>query len=198
LGVTQLLPEEDRMNINQTDLAARLIFMLGGRAAEKLVYNEYSAGAENDLSQATSLARRMVAHWGMSDRIGPVAYHISEDHPFLGKEIHEQRQFSEHTMQVIDEEVARILHGSADRAIQLLEEHRDKLDKVALALVDREILDENEITELIGPSVNQAAAKNGKPQADPVGETIEGSLPHRQAEKSEQEEAGTVPPDATA
>ncbi|MEE2705521.1 MAG: ATP-dependent zinc metalloprotease FtsH [Planctomycetota bacterium] len=198
LGVTQLLPEEDRMNINQTDLAARLIFMLGGRAAEKLVYNEYSAGAENDLSQATSLARRMVAHWGMSDRIGPVAYHISEDHPFLGKEIHEQRQFSEHTMQVIDEEVARILHGSADRAIQLLEEHREKLDIVALALVEREILDENEIAELIGPSVNQAAAKNGKPQADPVGETIEGSLPHRQAGKSKQEEAGTDPPDDTA
>jgi cell division protease FtsH len=167
LGVTQLLPEEDRMNISQSDLAARLIFMLGGRAAEKLVYSEYSAGAENDLSQATSLARRMVAHWGMSDRIGPVAYHISEDHPFLGKEIHEQRQFSEHTMQVIDEEVARILHGSADRAMQLLDEHRDKLDKIALTLVEREMLDEDEITELIGPSVNQSASRNGKSAETP-------------------------------
>ena len=95
LGVTQLLPEEDRMNIGESDLHARLVFMLGGRAAEKLVYDEYSAGAENDLTQATAMARRMVAHWGMSERLGPVAYHLSEEHPFLGKEFHEQRQFSE-------------------------------------------------------------------------------------------------------
>ena len=76
LGVTQLLPEEDRLNIGETELRNRLVFMLGGRAAEKLVYNEYSAGAENDLTQCTKLARRMVAHWGMSERLGPVAFRI--------------------------------------------------------------------------------------------------------------------------
>ncbi len=166
LGVTQLLPEEDRMNISESDLHARLVFMLGGRAAEKLVYNEFSAGAENDLSQATSLARRMVAHWGMSERLGPVAYHLTEEHPFLGKEFHEQRQFSEHTMQVIDEEVARILHDSADRARQLLEEHRESLDKLAKKLVEKEMLDEDEITELIGPSTSRAASKNGEPKSE--------------------------------
>ena len=74
--------------------------MLGGRAAEKLVFDEYSAGAENDLMQATRLARRMVTAWGMSERLGPVAYRTSEEHPFLGKEIHEQREFSEHTRAV--------------------------------------------------------------------------------------------------
>jgi cell division protease FtsH len=163
LGVTQLLPEEDRLNISQSDLSARLIFMLGGRAAEKLIYGEYSAGAENDLSQATSLARRMVAHWGMSDRIGPVAYHLSEEHPFLGKEIHEQRQFSEHTAQLIDEEVADLLHKSADRARELLEQNRDKLVIIAEALVQREILNDKEINELIGPSVKeQATEANGQ------------------------------------
>ncbi len=84
LGVTQLLPEEDRLNISESELNNRLVFMLGGRAAEKLVYDEFSAGAENDLTQGTKLARRMVAHWGMSDRLGPVAFRTSEEHPFLG------------------------------------------------------------------------------------------------------------------
>lgn len=159
LGVTQLLPDEDRLNISQHNLHARLIFMLGGRAAEKLIYDEYSAGAENDLAQATGLARRMVAHWGMSDRLGPVAYHLSEEHPFLGKEIHEQRQFSEHTAQLIDEEVADLLHKSADRAQELLEQNRDKLVVLAKALVQREMLDDEEITELIGPPVNEQATE---------------------------------------
>ena len=151
LGVTQLLPEEDRLNIFEQDLAARLIFILGGRAAEKMIYDQYSAGAENDLSQATSLARKMVAHWGMSKRLGPVAYHLSEEHPFLGKELHEQRQFSEHTAQLIDEEVAALLHQSADEATTILIQNRDKLVVIAEALIDREILDNLEITELIGP-----------------------------------------------
>ena len=151
LGVTQLLPEEDRLNISEKDLAARLIFILGGRAAEKMIYDQYSAGAENDLSQATNLARKMVAHWGMSKRLGPVAYHLSEEHPFLGKEIHEQRQFSEHTAQLIDEEVANLLHHSADKASSILEENRDKLIAIAEALVAHEILGDSEITELIGP-----------------------------------------------
>jgi cell division protease FtsH len=103
LGVTQLMPEEDRLNIGELELHARLVFVLGGRAAEKLIFDEYSAGAENDLMQATRLARRMVTAWGMSERLGPVAYRTSEEHPFLGKEIYEQREFSEHTAQVIDE-----------------------------------------------------------------------------------------------
>ena len=154
LGVTQLLPEEDRLNIGETELTARLIFILGGRAAEKLVFDEYSAGAENDLTQVTRLARRMVTHWGMSERVGPVAYRMSEEHPFLGRDMAEPREFSEHTAQVIDEEVARILHSAAERASQLLAEHRDKLDAVAKALEENEVLDEFEVEQLIGPSAN--------------------------------------------
>ena len=169
LGVTQLLPEEDRLNISETDLAARLIFILGGRAAEKMIYDQYSAGAENDLSQATNLARKMVAHWGMSKRLGPVAYHLSEEHPFLGKEIHEQRQFSEHTAQLIDEEVANLLHHSADRATSILTENRDKLVAIAEALVEREILDESEISELIGPPATD--------DANAIPRETDGSLP---------------------
>jgi cell division protease FtsH len=161
LGVTQLLPEEDRMNIGEKELHARLCFMLGGRAAEKLVFDEYSAGAEDDLKRATQIGRRMVTHWGMSERLGPVAYRTSEEHPFLGKEIHEQREFSDHTAQVIDEEVTRIMHSAADRATRLLEEHRDKLNAVARALIEREILDEREIEAIIGPAAARGAAVNG-------------------------------------
>ncbi|HVX12253.1 MAG TPA: ATP-dependent zinc metalloprotease FtsH [Pirellulales bacterium] len=162
LGVTQLLPEEDRLNIGEAELHARLVFMMGGRAAEKLLFDEYSAGAEDDLKRATQLARRMVTHWGMSERIGPVAYRTSEEHPFLGKEIVEQREFSEHMAQLIDEEVARILHESADRARDLLDKNRDKLDQLAGALAEHEVLDNREIEELIGPSPARGISPNGK------------------------------------
>ena len=153
LGVTQLVPEEDRMNIGQSDLNNRLVFILAGRAAEKLVFGEYSAGAENDLVQATRLARRMVAHWGMSDRVGPVACHGSNEHPFLGRDVYEQRDYGEHTAQVIDEEVTRILNEASHRATTLLSDNRDKLDKLAGELEDREMLDDTEVVAIVGPAV---------------------------------------------
>jgi cell division protease FtsH len=161
LGVTQLVPEEERYNINQHDLQARLIMLLGGRAAEKIKFDQFSAGAESDLQEATRLARRMVTHWGMSERLGPVAYHISEDHPFLGREIAQhERQFSEHTAQVIDEEVEKFLHGAEDLAKRTLQQNMAKLTKLAEALREREVLDEKEITELIGPSVNESRERS--------------------------------------
>jgi cell division protease FtsH len=175
LGVTQLLPDEDRLNIGEHELRARLVFMLGGRAAEKLVFDEYSAGAENDLKQVTQIARRMVSHWGMSEKIGPVAYRTSEEHPFLGKEIIEHREFSEHTAQMIDEEVSVILRAAAARATELLGQFRDKLDGLAQALIEREILDEREIEALIGPAADRmrrsgsnGQSKNGNGSAAPA------------------------------
>lgn len=167
LGVTQLLPEEDRLNISERDLHARLAFILGGRAAEKIVFDELSAGAENDLQQATKIARRMVTHWGMSERIGPVAYRTSEEHPFLGKEFHEQREFSEHTAQVIDEEVARILRAASDRALETLGQHRDELDKLSAALEEQEEINEADMERLLGPSASNLARRNGKPHKKP-------------------------------
>ena len=108
------------MNISESELHARLAFLLGGRAAEKLVFNEFTAGAEDDLKRATQIARRMVTHWGMSERLGPVAFRAGEEHPFLGKEMAEPREFSEHTAQVIDEEIVRILRDAAEMAERLL------------------------------------------------------------------------------
>ena len=152
LGVTQLVPEEDRMNIGESDLHNRLAFILAGRSAEKLVFGEYSAGAENDLTQATRLARKMVSNWGMSERVGPLACQTSNEHPFLGRDVYEQRDFSEHTAQVIDEEVARILSAAAERADALLADNREKLDTLSDELISRESLDDSEVASVIGPS----------------------------------------------
>jgi len=158
LGATQLLPEEDRLNIGERELHTRLLFLLGGRAAEKMKFEEFSAGAEDDLNKATQLARRMVTHWGMSERLGPVAFRDGEDHPFLGKEMAEPRRFSEHTAQVIDEEIVRILRDASEKARKMLAEHRDKLDLLAGALHREETLDEDDIEALIGPPAHKKAA----------------------------------------
>jgi cell division protease FtsH len=156
LGVTQTLPEEDKLNISESELYDRLAFLLGGRAAEKLVFGEYSAGAENDLERATQMVRRMVTQWGMSERLGPVAYKITDSDPFLGREMHEHRKFSEHMLQVIDEEISRILHEADKRSYDLLEDNRGSLDKLAAALIEHEEISDTEIGELIGPSVHDS------------------------------------------
>ncbi|NLX56037.1 MAG: ATP-dependent zinc metalloprotease FtsH [Planctomycetaceae bacterium] len=154
LGGTHTIPTEDRLSVAEHELRDHLVVMLGGRAAEKLIYNETTAGAENDLERATGIARRMVTHWGMSERLGPVSYKISDEDPFLGREIHRQRMFSEHTMELIDEEVARILHGAAQDAEKLLVDHREQLETLTQALLASEELSEREIEQLIGPSVH--------------------------------------------
>jgi cell division protease FtsH len=173
LGVTQLIPLEDRYNLSQTELEARLTMMLGGRTAERLVLDELSAGAENDLKEATRLARKMVSHWGMSERLGPVAFHIIDDHPFLGREIvQEHREFSEHTARLIDEEVTRILHEAEDRAETLLGENRHKLQLLAEELLKKEMLDRDEIEDLIGPSVNAEEDRLALPARVPAAATV--------------------------
>ena len=152
LGVTHFLPEEDRVNISESSLHTFLLIDMGGRAAEKLVFDEFSAGAESDLNHATHIARRMVTHWGMSERLGPVTFRDSEDHPFLGREIAEPRRFSEHTAQLIDEEVSRILRSASDRATEMLSRIARKLECLAKALETEETLDDVAIEKLLGPA----------------------------------------------
>ncbi len=153
LGVTQLLPEEDRYHYGEKRMHSQMAMMLGGRAAEKLVFDEYSAGAEDDLKRATSLARRMVSHWGMSEKIGPVAFRQGEDHPFLGKELHEAREFSEETAHTIDLEVQRFLNTASERASQLLADHRPQLDAISNALLQKESIDHADLVALLGPPI---------------------------------------------
>jgi cell division protease FtsH len=163
LGVTQFAPNEDRLSISKKELDHQLIVLLGGRAAEKIIYSETCAGAENDLERATSIARRMVTHWGMSAKIGPVSYKTSDDDPFLGREIHQTRQFSEHTQELIDEEVARILLEADQKAEQLLREYRGELEKITRSLLEHEELSEADLTELVGPSIQSKMRKTDEP-----------------------------------
>ena len=167
LGSTQTMPSEDRLSMSEPELRDHLAVLLGGRAAEKLIYDEATVGAENDLERATGLARRMVMSWGMSEKLGPVSYKLADDDPFLGREIHQQRQFSEHTMEVIDGEVSRILREASHRAYSLLSQSRGLLEKLTAALIEREALDEAEIAVILGPSVHPSL--NGHaPKAEPL------------------------------
>lgn len=156
LGVTQFLPEEERMLVSQKEIYDDLAVAFGGRAAERVVYGDMSAGAAGDLKQATRMARMMVTQWGMSDRVGPIFIRANEEHPFLGREMSEPRDHSEHMAQVIDEEVARILREADERAIAICSGHRHKLDSLAQALIDREELSEEEIRQLFGDRVTDS------------------------------------------
>ncbi len=155
LGMTRFHPEEERMDYTQTRLMAQLIVAMGGRAADRLVYNEATSGANQDLKQATRIARLMVTQFGMSERIGPVAFRVGEEHIFLGKEIQEPRDFSEGTATIIDEEVGRILREADERAFHLLQTHRDMMERLVEALLQREELIKEEIDEVL------KAANNG-------------------------------------
>ena len=155
LGVTQMVPDEDRMNMSEHEIHDHLVVLLSGRAAETLIYGELTVGAENDLERATSMARRMVTHWGMSQKLGPVSYKMSDDDPFLGGQMHKSRQFSEHTMEVIDEEVHKILNRASKSALELLTEHREGLQAVTDGLMENEELDRHQIADLLGPSVHK-------------------------------------------
>jgi cell division protease FtsH len=167
LGSTQTMPAEDRLSMSESELRDHLAVLLAGREAEKMIYDETTVGAENDLERATGLARRMVMNWGMSDKLGPVSFKLADDDPFLGREMHQQRQFSEHTMQMIDGEVSRILRESSERARRLLVEGRDKIEGLARGLLAKEELDENEIAEILGPSVHAAATAHAS-KAEPL------------------------------
>ncbi len=158
LGVTQMIPDEDRVSVCQSELEGRLGVSMGGREAERLVFNELTAGAEADLKYVTQIAQKMVTAWGMSKRIGPVAFRLSEDHPFLGKEIAGgSREFSENTAQIIDEEVMAILHAASQRAYETLKLNRNMLDALAHSLLLHEELDEKQIENILGPPVYRTA-----------------------------------------
>jgi cell division protease FtsH len=165
LGMNLNVPEEERFHYGMDHFKAKLVSIMGGRAADRLVYGQPYAGAENDLKQATRLARYMVTHWGMSDRLGPMSFRIGEEHVFLGKEIQEQRDFSEGTAQMIDEEVQRLLRDADQRAYTHLEQHRAELDRLSEALLSREELSRDEIDRLLRESNIEA---DGQPTSSVV------------------------------
>jgi cell division protease FtsH len=149
LGLTSYLPEDERHTYSRDYLEGRMAFMLGGRVAEQLVFDQLTTGAGNDLERATDLARRMVCEWGMSDKMGPLTFGKKQEEIFLGREISQHRDYSEHTAQLIDGEVKRIVVEAEEKATGLLRDNLDKLKTIALALLEREILDGHELDQLI-------------------------------------------------
>ncbi len=151
LGVTYQRPQTDRYNYPEAYLRARIVGMLGGRAAEEVVYGTRTTGAENDIEQATGMARNMVTRWGMSDKLGMVQL-APRQNPYLGgvAGFGGEKPFSEETARLIDAEVQRIINECHDEAKRLLGAHRQALDALVQALLERETLNEDEVLEATG------------------------------------------------
>ncbi|MGH7768615.1 MAG: ATP-dependent zinc metalloprotease FtsH, partial [Candidatus Binatia bacterium] len=151
LGVTYQRPDSDRYNYPEAYLRARIVGMLGGRAAEEIVYGTKTTGAESDIEQATAIARRMVTRWGMSERLGLVQL-APRENPYLAgaNGYGGAREFSEETAKAIDAEIIRIIGEGHQEAKRLLTQYRKQLDALAAALVARETLSEQEILEVTG------------------------------------------------
>ncbi len=151
MGVTQLLPEEDRHYYPKKYLLNRLTVALAGRVAEKIVFNDVSSGAQNDLKEATSLAEKMVSQWGMSEKVGPLNLGRGEEHPFLGKELAQPKRYSEAMAWVMDQEIQSMIKEAESKAEEILTGNRKDLDKLSEALLKNETLDRHDIELILGP-----------------------------------------------
>ena len=149
LGLTQQLPSEDRLSMSKRFAEKRIAILMGGRIAEELKFDQITTGAGQDIEQATKTARSMVCQWGMSKRLGPLAFGQKNDQPFLGRDGQQTRDFSERTAQEIDDEVRKIVTDGYAVARELLEENMDKLEAIALALLERETIDTKDIELLM-------------------------------------------------
>ena len=154
MGVTQLLPEEDRHYYPKTYLMSRLSVALAGRVAEKIVFNDVSSGAQNDLKEATSLAEKMVAQWGMSDKVGPINLGRGEEHPFLGRELAQPKRYSEDMAWLMDQEIRELIIEAESRAEEILKSNRNALDNLAEALIKEEVLERDDVERITKESKN--------------------------------------------
>jgi len=179
LGLTTWLPEEDRHNYTKSWLEGRLAAAYGGRVAEELVFGpeKVTTGATNDIEQATSIARRMVTQFGMSDRIGVVAIGDREQEIFLGRELMHRREVSERMSDLVDTEVKRILDEAYRLAEEILRSERDLLDRLAAALLDRETLDRDDLDTLVRGEELPPILPTPEPTVTPVSVTRPESSP---------------------
>jgi cell division protease FtsH len=186
LGVTSWLPSEERHTRSRDDLVRMITMAMGGRAAEHLVFNHLTTGAANDLERATSLARRMVCELGMSEKLGPLTFGKKDEMVFLGREISSHKDYSEETAVLIDQEVRSISESAYDHAVQLLRDNMEKLTLIAQTLLEREVLDGEEMNRLLrgekleplkpadwepepAKAEESQAARVSEPRLDPLG-----------------------------
>lgn len=155
LGGTQQMPTEERHTLPEEYLRDRIAVILGGRSAEQELLDSVSSGADDDIRSATTLARAMVGRWGMSHEIGPVDLRESEEHPFLGREIAQPRRYSEHSAQAVDKAVHDLIIEAEQQAIEIIKQHRTQLEKLIVALEEKETLYREDIEKCIGPVVTK-------------------------------------------
>ena len=168
LGLTTYLPIDEKHTYSKGYLETMITYALGGRAAEKIIFGELTTGAGNDIERATDLARKMVTEWGMSEKLGPLAYGQREEEIFIGRQITRHKNYSENTALTIDDEIKRIVVNCMKRAEKILDDNMDTLHRLAAALLEREILDGSEIDAVIrGEELPPTGRGNGQPAAPP-------------------------------
>jgi cell division protease FtsH len=168
LGVTSYLPIDEKHTYSKSYLEAIITYALGGRAAEKIIFDHYTTGAGNDIEKATGIARKMVCEWGMSEKLGPLSYGAKEEEIFLGREIQKHRDYSERTAIEIDDEIRRIVNSAMERAEKILRDNIDLLHRLSKELLEREILDSEEIDKLIRGEELPPIKKNGAAEENPA------------------------------
>ncbi len=155
LGYTMVLPDEDKYSTTRNEMLDQLAYMLGGRAAEELVFHDPTTGAANDIEKATNLARAMVTQYGMTERLGAIKFGGDNSEPFLGREMAHQRDYSEEVAALVDEEVKKLIETAHNEAWEILVENRDVLDNLVLQLLEKETLGKEEIAEIFAPIVKR-------------------------------------------
>ncbi|MEU7564449.1 ATP-dependent zinc metalloprotease FtsH [Streptomyces fradiae] len=155
LGYTMVLPDEDKYSTTRNEMLDQLAYMLGGRAAEELVFHDPTTGAANDIEKATTTARAMVTQYGMTERLGAIKFGGDNTEPFLGREMAHQRDYSEEVAALVDEEVKKLIEAAHNEAWEILVENRDVLDNLVLQLLEKETLNKEEIAEIFAPIVKR-------------------------------------------
>ena len=162
LGYTMVLPDEDKYSQTRSEMLDKLAYMMGGRAAEEMVFHDPTTGAGNDIEKATALARAMVTQYGMTERLGAIKLGEAQGEPFLGRDMGHTRNYSEDVAAIVDEETKKLLATAHQEAFDILEENRDVLDSLVLALMERETLDKAEVAR----GLRAAAASLGAARVD--------------------------------
>jgi cell division protease FtsH len=169
LGYTMVLPDEDKYSQTRSEMLDKLAYMLGGRAAEEMVFHDPTTGAGDDIDKATALARAMVTQYGMTERLGAIKLGEAQGEPFLGRDMGHVRNYSEDVAAIVDEETKKLLANAHQEAFDILEDNRDVLDSLVLALIERETLDKAEVAEVFVPLRRRAVrpAWTGSPDRSP-------------------------------
>jgi cell division protease FtsH len=194
LGVTWTMPAEDKFTKTKGEILAEIATMMGGRCAEEIVFDEITTGASNDLKHATSLARKMVTKYGMSDVLGPLTFGKQRDQVFLGRDIGEDRDYSEDIANKIDQEVRNIAEGSYEKAKTILIENREALDKIAEVLLDREVIEEKELNAILDGTYDELRAEQLREKEEQEKAKAKAEAKKKEKEKEDKKSNPGIPP----